>query len=182
MELPDPVSTHRLHLRLITPGQARAALDGGRDPSWHPDFPRKDDLDAMSMVRGHSWDVRLMVRGWDGLVCGTIGFFGPPETLDDGSLEAEVGYGLVEEARGHGLATEALTAAIKWFEDARGPRELACMIDPPNTASIRVAEKHGFVVNRRSLYHGEEVIVFSRPSTPRRASRATAGVHKMPDR
>ena len=85
----------------------------------------------------------------------------------------EAGWVLAPWAQGRGFASEALTAAIKWFEDARGPRDLACMIDPPNTASIRVAEKHGFVETRRSLYHGDEVIVFSRPSTPRRASRAT---------
>jgi len=159
MELPDPISTHRLHLRLITPGQARAALDGGRDPSWHPDFPRKDDLDAMSMVRGHSWDVRLMVRGWDGLVCGTIGFFGPPETLDDGSLETEVGYGLVEEARGHGLATEAL-AALLAATDAVGVR-IRARVEPDNAASIRVLAKCGFTELRAPSEDGE--LVFARP-------------------
>ena len=46
-------------------------------------------------------------------------------------------------------------------------------IDPPNGPSLRVAAKHGFVETRRAVYHGDEVIVFTRPRTPGRASRAT---------
>lgn len=32
--------------------------------------------------------------------------------MPDGVLEAEVGYGLISEARGHGLATEALRGLL----------------------------------------------------------------------
>ncbi len=159
MEIPDPISTHRLHLRVITPEQARAALAGQRDPSWHPEFPRKDDLDAMSMVGGSSWDVRLVVRGWDGLVCGSIGFFGPPETLEDGTLETEVGYGLVDEARGRGIATEAL-AALLAATDAVGVR-IRARVEPGNAASIRVLAKCGFTELRAPSEDGE--LVFARP-------------------
>ena len=43
------------------------------------------------------WGPRHVV--WEQLAVGSIGFYGPPT---DG--EVEVGYGLVGEARGHGLA------------------------------------------------------------------------------
>jgi RimJ/RimL family protein N-acetyltransferase len=163
MELPDLVTTRRLRLRVITSSEARAALDGHRDPSWHPDYPRKDDLDAMSLVRGHSWSVREVIRGWDGLVCGTIGFYGPPEVLDDESLEAEVGYGLVEEARGHGLATEALAAMLA-ETDALDVRVRARVL-PENAASIRVLAKCGFTDLRAPSEDGE--LVLARPVLPR---------------
>ena len=159
MELPEIVTTRRLRLRVIPPAEARAALEGGRQQSWHRDYPRRDDLDAMTMVRGHSWSVREVIRGWDGMVCGTIGFFSVPEELDDGSLEAEVGYGLVGEARGHGLATEALAGLLQ-ETDALGVRVRA-RVEPENAASIRVLAKCGFTELRAPSEDGE--LVFARP-------------------
>lgn len=156
MDLPEQVSTQRLLLRLVTPDEAKAALAGRRDPSWHPDYPRKDDLDAFSMVQGTSWDPRHIVRGWDGLVCGGIGFYGPPETAPDGAPEAEVGYGLVSEARGHGLATEALRALLA-ETDELGVRVRA-RVEPENTASIRVLTKCGFTELRAPSEDGELVL------------------------
>jgi RimJ/RimL family protein N-acetyltransferase len=85
----------------------------------------------------------------------------------------EAGWVLATWAHGRGFASEALTAALRWFEDTHGAQELTCIIDPPNAPSLRVAAKHGFVETHRATYHGEPVIVFTRPRTPGRASRAT---------
>jgi len=114
MELADTVTTRRLRLPLVTADLAADMKAGRRHPDWHADFPREDDIDGVSMVSADSgpWASRLVVRGFDGLVCGTIGFFGPPEPAADGVPETETGYGLVAEARGHGLATEALRALL----------------------------------------------------------------------
>ena len=88
---------------------------GHRDPSWHPGYPRPDDVDAASLARdGETWGPRHIMC--DGQAVGTIGPLGPPE---DG--EVEVGYGLVEAARGRGLATEALRALLA-ETDAAGVR------------------------------------------------------------
>jgi RimJ/RimL family protein N-acetyltransferase len=114
------------------------------------------------------------VRDHENRFCGDVGICDFQRDIDPPIEMPEAGWVLAPWAQGRGFASEALTAAIKWFEDTGGARELACMIDPPNTPSIRVAEKHGFVQARRTLYHGDEVIVFNRPSTPRRASRATS--------
>ena len=116
------VATPRLRLELITPAEAAAMLAGRRGPTWHPDYPRRDDLDALTMMPKDpaavseaelSWCPRHVVRAFDGLVVGSIGFFGPPQPAADGVEEVEVGYGLVAEARGHGAATEALRGLLR---------------------------------------------------------------------
>ena len=159
MPLPDVITTHRLRLMLLTPEEARAALDGGRQPSWHADYPREDDLAAFSMIRTLTpWGPRHIVRGWDGLVCGSIGFHGPPQD-QDGVLEAEIGYGLVGEARGHGLATEAVKALVALAE-VEGVRVRAG-VAPENAASIRVLAKCGFTDLRGPDSEGQ--LVLARP-------------------
>lgn len=156
--IPAEVRTVRLRLPVITPAEAKAILGGHRDPSWHPDYPRRDDLDALTMVREEScWAPRHVVRAFDGLVVGSIGFFGPPQTAADGVEEVEVGYGLVAEARGHGAATEALQGVLVHV-DAAGVRVRAS-VEPGNTASVRVLAKCGFTGLRGSDEDGNLVMV-----------------------
>ena len=123
---------------------------------WHPDFPREEDRDAASLWHeGDPWGPRSIVRGVT--VLGSIGFFGPPEPAADGVPEAEVGYGLVEEARGWGFATEALRALLA-ETDAAGVRVRAA-VAPENARSLRVLAKCGFTGIRGSNEDGELVLV-----------------------
>jgi [ribosomal protein S5]-alanine N-acetyltransferase len=160
------VTTPRLRLELITPDEALGMLAGRRLPAWHPDYPRVDDLDGVSMIPAASrnadladlsWSPRHVVRSFDGLVVGSIGFFGPPAAAADGVPEVEIGYGLVEDARGLGYATEALTAMAAAVE-AAGAR-LRASVAPSNQPSIRVLAKCGFTELRGSNEHGELVMV-----------------------
>jgi ribosomal-protein-alanine N-acetyltransferase len=161
--LEDQVRTPRLRLELITRADADAMLAGRRKPGWHPEFPRQDDLDGVSMIREEScWGSRRIVRALDGLVVGTIGFFGPPAPAEDGLPEVEIGYGLVTEARGRGVATEALRALLAQT-DAAGIRVRAS-VEPENAPSIRVLAKCGFTVLRGSDEDGNLVMV--RPLSP----------------
>lgn len=163
MSLPDLVSTDRLRLELIPLEEARGMLAGRRLPSWHPDYPRQDDLDAVSMVKADapdpSWGPRHIVRAFDSLVVGSVGFFGPPQPAADEVGEAEVGYGLVEEARGHGAATEALQGLL--VETDRLGVRVRASVAPDNPASIRVLAKCGFTQLRGSDEDGN--LVMARP-------------------
>lgn len=162
-ELAETIVTARLRLPLVTPQDAADMRAGRRSPHWHPDYPRQDDLDAAGMVgSGDSWGPRHLVRSFDTLVVGSIGFFGPPDAAPDGVLETEVGYGLVEEARGHGAATEALRALLGQT-DRLGVRVRASVL-PENAASIRVLAKCGFTEVRGSSPEGELVLVRPLPS------------------
>ncbi len=163
MTLPPTVSTVRLRLELITPADAAAMLAGRREPTWHPEYPRRDDLDAVSTIgaEGSCWAPRHIVRAFDGLVVGSIGFFGPPVPAADGVPEVEVGYGLVADARGHGAATEAVRGLLA-HTDAAGIRVRAS-VPPENTASVRVLAKCGFTGLRGADEDGNLVMV--RPVT-----------------
>lgn len=153
MTLPIEIASARLRLRLITTADAAAMRTGHRDPAWHPGYPRPDDVDAASLARdGETWGPRHIM--WDGRAVGTIGPLGPPE---DG--EVEVGYGLVESARGRGLAAEALRALLA-ETDAAGVRVRAG-VRPDNAASLRVLAGCGFTELRGS--DDEGALVLARP-------------------
>lgn len=152
------ITTARLRLPLITPAQAADLIGGRQHSSFAPGFPRRDDLDACSLVKEvQPWGPRLIVRGIDGLVCGTAGFFGLPAPHDDGVLEVEVGFGLVPDARGRGVATEALSA-LAAAADAAGVRVRAS-VAAENAASLRVLAQCGFTQLRGANEDGQLVMV-----------------------
>jgi len=151
--LPDQVVSARLRLILVTPADAADMQAGRHQDRWHPDYPSRDDVDASSLVRaGETWGPRHLVA--DRLAVGSIGFFGAPV---DG--EAEVGYGLVPEARGQGYATEALRALLA-ESDRLGVRVRAS-VRPENAPSIRVLAACGFTELRGSDDEGQ--LVMARP-------------------
>lgn len=175
--LPETVRTPRLSLDLIGPAEAAAMVRGERGPSYHPDFPRPDDVSAASLVAAtpeaeRSWGTRRLVRLNDGLVFGTIGFYGAPRPSADDVPEVEVGYGLVEDARGHGVATEALAGLLE-LTDAAGVRVRAA-VAPENAASLRVLAKSGFTGLRGANEDGELVMVRPLPDTAPARTAATA--------
>ena len=154
--LPDRIETDRLRLILVTPEEAADMRAGRRQDRWHPAYPRPDDVDAASMVRADDpWGPRHVVLGHQAV--GTIGCFGPPE---DG--ETEVGFGLVSDARGQRIATEALTAYVA-EADRLGVR-LTARVRPDNAASLRVLARCGFTELRGSTDDDELVLARPRPS------------------
>lgn len=158
MTLPALITTVRLRLPLVTPAQATDLIAGNRHPSFAPGFPRPDDLDACSLVKElDPWGPRLVVRAVDGLVCGTAGFFAAPTPHDDGVPETEIGYGLVPDARGRGVATEAVAALVA-AADAAGVR-IRASVAAENAASLRVLAHCGFTQLRGANEDGELVMV-----------------------
>ncbi len=159
--IPPVVSTLRLRLPLVTPDERSDMLAGRRRPEWHPDYPREDDRDAVSMIQpdgSDGWGPRHIVRVFDGLVVGSIGFYGPPEEAK-GMPEAEIGYGLVPDARGHGAATEALRGLL--LETDRLGVRVRAGVQPDNAVSLRVLAKCGFTELRGT--DGEGQLVMGRP-------------------
>jgi RimJ/RimL family protein N-acetyltransferase len=163
VSLPTTISTSRLTLVVWTRGEVADIRAGHRRPEWHPDYPRQDDVDAAGLViaranagKDLSWGPRHILR--EGVAVGSIGFFGPPDD-DVEQPEVEVGYGLVEDARGLGLATEALQGVLA-ETDARGVRVRAS-VEPTNAPSIKVLAKCGFTDLRGTDEEGN--LVFARP-------------------
>ncbi|MCY7395356.1 MAG: GNAT family N-acetyltransferase [Nocardioides sp.] len=159
--LPMTVTTERLTLTLWSADDVAAIRAGGHRPGWHPDYPRRADRDAAGLwVDGDPWGPRHIVRGVTAL--GSVGFFGPPDEAVDGVLETEVGYGLVEQARGWGFATEALTALLV-ATDA-GAVRVRASVEPTNKPSIRVLATCRFTQLRGSDEDGNLIMV--RPLPP----------------
>lgn len=69
------------------------------------------------------------------------------QKLDTGDFE--LGWWIWKDYRGQGLAVEAVLPFIRHARDVMQLNRLVAVIDPPNSASIRVAEKLGMVFERR---------------------------------
>jgi len=153
LTLPERIETDRLRLILVTPADTADMRAGRRQDRWHPSYPRRDDVDAAMLVRDGdehaTWGPRHVVLGRQAV--GTIGCFAPPT---DG--ETQVGYGMVPEVRGQGVATEALRALVA--EAARVGVRLRASVAPENQASLRVLARCGFTELRGSNEDGELVL------------------------
>ena len=80
----------------------------------------------------------------------------PPVTLP------EAGWSLAGAFHGRGYASEALTAALAWADANLDAAGTACIIDPDNKPSIRVAAKCGFRQVARASYKGSPTLLFER--------------------
>ena len=86
------------------------------------------------------WYAMWMIELRDGTHMGDLCFKG---LRADGAVE--IGYGLLEEYRGQGYATEAVRAAVAWALNQPGVTRVEAETEPDNRASRRVLEKCGFL-------------------------------------
>lgn len=91
-------------------------------------------------VHRPEFGVFVLVRHEDGRAIGGIGFHGVPD--EEGRVE--IGYDLVEGARGQGYATEALRALADWALARDDVSSLFATVDRDNTASQAVVGRAGF--------------------------------------
>ena len=93
-----------------------------------------------------------VVEKHDPGVIGYCGLFFFPDI--NGQPEVELGYRLARSAWGRGYATEAAGAVRDFAFNTLGIQRLIAMIDPSNTASIRVAEKIGMQYEKDVMFEG----------------------------
>jgi ribosomal-protein-alanine N-acetyltransferase len=84
--------------------------------------------------------------------CGFRLFGEPPEV--------EILYGLVPQCWGHGLATEAARAMLRFGFEQCGWQRVYAGADPPNAASIRVMERCGMRFGKRVEINGLEAVYY----------------------
>lgn len=152
--------TARLRLETISPLLAERIVAGRRTTQdlWHPEYPLVDELDPLRSLAANSmpdpvFTMYMIRQACDGLAIGGFGF-GPPD--DSGCVE--IGYGLVAAARGIGLATEAVRAALRVAAE-HGATVVTADTENGNRASQRVLLKAGFVEVRRD----QQATFFTRP-------------------
>lgn len=90
--------------------------------------------------------------------------FDPPVSLLDaaGLVMPEIGWVLSPQVHGLGYATEGVRAALAWGDSHVAANRAFCIIHPDHSASIRVAQKCGFVECSRLSYETEPTILFTR--------------------
>jgi len=138
-------------------------------------------LGSQPLVREEAWRRLSAVHGawsllgfgfWaiesreDKSYSGVVGFADFKREMTPGLGDGpEMGWIVAPRFHGRGMASEAVTAALAWADNALGAPEIAAIIDPENAASIRVAEKAGFRSAGPALYRGETILTFRRPAS-----------------
>jgi ribosomal-protein-alanine N-acetyltransferase len=74
--------------------------------------------------------------------------------------EIELGYGLVSQYWGRGFATEMAKAIVAIGFERLELKSLVALVDEPNMASRRVAEKIGFRFERNTLWKSLPTMLF----------------------
>ena len=96
-----------------------------------------------------------------------LGFLLP---LPDGD-DVEVGYRLARRSWGRGIATEAVSALVRYGFDSLALPRVVAIVYPENRASRRVLEKLGFVDVGPAEYRGARVERFRLGADAWRAGR-----------
>ncbi|MFJ8465354.1 GNAT family N-acetyltransferase [Streptomyces swartbergensis] len=141
--------TDRLTLQGVTPAAAAdlgAVGDGGFE--WLGGDPAEGTRVGAGLVfkqyedgvHRPEWGMYVLVRREDGRALGAMGFHGVP----DESGRVEIGYDLVEAARGHGYATEALRALSAYALSRDEVRTVVANVERANTPSHDVLARAGF--------------------------------------
>ena len=139
--------------------------DGTKSDEWIQDWLESCILDYQK--RG--WGPFAVIENASGTLIGYCGLFHIPDV--NGRPEIEIGYRLARESWGRGYATEAVLAVRDLAFDSLGLTRLVAMIDPDNTASIRVAEKAGLRYEQDVIFEG-----YTHPDRVYAISRVDVGV------
>jgi len=152
-ERPANIETERLFLVCLMPEEIESIISGdfervsqltgacfrqadpklGVDWSWH--------LKALKANGNQlAWRVRVIVERSSNTVVGSINLKGQPV---DGDVE--IGWGLNNDARGKGYATEASAAVIHWVAQQTGVSSISATVPDDNYPSQRVASRLGLM-------------------------------------
>ncbi|MDV9175406.1 GNAT family N-acetyltransferase [Streptomyces sp. W16] len=141
--------TERLTLEGVHPAAAADLVNGGDGGfEWIPGGPFQGTREAATfMTKAYQaglhrpeFGVFALVRQEDGRAIGGMGFHSVPD--EEG--RTEVGYDLVEGARGQGYATEALRALTGWALARDDVHTVLATVEHDNLASQAVVSRVGF--------------------------------------
>jgi len=145
------IKTERLYLRTLTEADVEIVKND----------ECKTDEAALEWIRwvtarNDANDVCFMFYIWLTQTNELIGrvYFHKKADLDN---EVEIGYGINEEYRNKGYATEAAQAVVRFAFEQAGQAVLAAIVSAKNIASRRVIEKLGFTYcGLRTVFDNDE--------------------------
>lgn len=160
---PLTVGTPRVHVRRIEAGDVKLVTEIFADRQtrrWLPVPPEHGDVDARAWCTDLAEERRdsgagdhyAVVRREDDRLIGCVW----TKRTDWVARFTEIGYAVAAEARGYGLAGEAVVAMAIALLGEHGLQRIEVRVAPGNTASRRVAEKAGFTYEGllRNAGHG----------------------------
>ncbi|GAB3661430.1 GNAT family N-acetyltransferase [Glycomyces tarimensis] len=144
------IEGERVELRELAADGAKRLLAGERESDWSRQYPFDGTKIAVGMLVAAMDDGRWkpgfgmyqIVRSEDALVVGDVGFHAAPD--ENGMVE--IGYELVPEARGEGLATDAVLTLVGWAMGREGVTRVEAETTIANTASQAVLARSGFEI------------------------------------
>ena len=74
----------------------------------------------------------------------------------------EIGWVIAPEFQGRGYGTEAVRAVLAWGDTRLRQSRTTCLIEPDNLASIRIAQKFGYIEHQQTVCQGRPEKVFVR--------------------
>jgi RimJ/RimL family protein N-acetyltransferase len=168
LEIPH-INTDRLLLRSFAPAdfEAYAAMMADLEVTRHlmdgRPLSRVEAWRQMAMFIGH-WTLRgfglwAVEERATGQFIGRIGCLEP-----EGFPAFEIAYTLARSAWGRGYAREGAAAALRYAREILNRREIASIIRPANTPSIRVAESLGGVAAETVEFFGAPSVIYRYPS------------------
>jgi RimJ/RimL family protein N-acetyltransferase len=167
------IETERLILREFRAGDldAHAATLGDEEIMRHiggKPLNREDSwrrllmgIGMWSLVGMGPWAVE---RKSDGRMVGHCGFFQFHREMTPLILgEPEMGWIFDRSVHGQGIAFEACQAALVWAEREIGADSYPAIIDLDNAASMKLADRLGFVRQDDAQYRGSMIAFYRRP-------------------
>ena len=129
-----------------------------------------------SLVGMGPWAVELKS---DGRMVGHCGFFQFNREMEPLILgEPEMGWIFDCSVHGQGIAFEACSAALDWAESEIAAESYPAIIDLENAASMKLAERLGFLRQPDAVYRDAPIALFRRPGrlpAATAAARTAAG-------
>jgi [ribosomal protein S5]-alanine N-acetyltransferase len=157
MKRPATIESDRLDLVVLLPAEIEALIAGDIERAgWLAGvrFPQgwPNHADARNGLPWHlrtlqaheeqaAWRIRVIVERSSRRVIGSINLKGPPNA--DGDVE--IGWGLVEDSRRRGYASEAAGAVVAWVLRQPGVSSVSATVPEENLPSQRLAAKLGLV-------------------------------------
>jgi RimJ/RimL family protein N-acetyltransferase len=116
---------------------------GGRPNTRHECWMRLLRYHGFWPLLGYGfWAVREKATG---RFMGDLGFHDVCREIEPSIFGIpEAGWVLAPWAQGRGFAGEALAAALGWLDAETEHAFSVCLISPGNSASVRLAQRHGF--------------------------------------
>jgi len=133
------------------------------DP-WTDERIQRRILEYIEFGQTRGWHLWAVIHRADSRLIGFCGF------ADYFLPDVEIGWRLLPEYWGRGLATEAARATLDYgFRTWNFPRVIS-VAQTPNRASIRVMEKLGMTYDGKFEHHGDECVryVIENPRTESR--------------